>query len=106
MGVRLTVLTTVTPGMLRTVSIIAFSYSSSASPVCPTRLRSKSTSIAPGGCMPSGVCSARTMPALRQRGRYRQSADCNLYAQQQVTQRHLLPDPFELLSPLDSLLTI
>ena len=40
----------------------------------------------------------------RQRSRYQQRAA--IYAQQQVTQRSLLPDPFELLSPLDSLLTI
>ena len=68
MGVGLTVLITVTPGMLRAVSIIAFSFSSFASPVCPTWLRSKSANIAPCGCMPSGVCRARTMPCTAASG--------------------------------------
>ena len=61
-GVRLTVPAAVTPGMLRTASIIAFFFSSATSPACSIWLRSISASIAPCGWKPSGACSVRTMP--------------------------------------------
>ena len=57
-----TVPAAVTPGMLRTTSRIAFSLSDVTSPACSSSLRSKSTSIAPCGWMPSGTCSVRTRP--------------------------------------------
>ena len=61
-GVRLTVPTAVTPGTLRTASIIAFRFSIVSASPRSARGRSISTNIAPCGWMPIGACSARARP--------------------------------------------